>query len=155
MLLWDDAAFGLQKARKADVYVYTKSHLQGPARLLRDRRDAQARQEAHVGRRAGEGVHVVGRPDAGRLHVHARQGEGAAEAPGIAVAARRTTRRARRYPTVVYIYEKLTQGHNQFATPTGERLQQVGLHEQRLRRPAARHHLQDQVLKKVCRCLWC
>jgi hypothetical protein len=31
MLLWDDASFGLQKARKADVYFYAKSTHKDPA----------------------------------------------------------------------------------------------------------------------------
>ena len=48
------------------------------------------------------------------------------------------------YPTIVYIYEKLTQGHNQLRRADGERLQQVRLHEQRLRRADAGHHLRAQ-----------
>ena len=67
-LLWDDAAFGMQKAKKADVYLYTKSTPYAPRRLLRDRRVAEDREEDHRARRPGEELPVVERRADRRLH---------------------------------------------------------------------------------------
>ncbi len=36
------------------------------------------------------------------------------------------------YPAIVYIYEKLTQGTNNYAVPVVQRIQYLGVHQQRL-----------------------
>ena len=48
------------------------------------------------------------------------------------------------YPTMVNFYERMSQTANTFAAPERERLQPLGLHQQRLRRAHPRHRLQGE-----------
>ena len=143
MLLWDDAAFGLQKAKNADVYLYAKSTYKDPPDYYVTDASLKTGRKLTDGRRAGEGLHVVERPDARRLHVRARQGQGAAEAAGLAVPAREL-REGQDVPDDRLHLREADAGTQPVRGADRERLQQVGLHEQRLRRAAARHHLRAE-----------
>jgi len=117
MLLWDDAGFGLQKAKQADTYVYSTSTYKDPpeyfmtdASLKPGTRITSAGEQAKAFTWSG-GSRILdytvtlgkGRPPQklqGSLFLPADYQQGKA------------------YPAVVYIYEKLTQGHNTFAAPT-------------------------------------
>ncbi len=116
-LLWDDAAFArVMKAQKADVYVYSREtadqppdlYAAGPG-LAGGRKlttlDAQMAKVAwSAGRRLIEFEPAQKLPTARRL-------QAALYLPANYEA-------GKRYPTIVYIYERLTQGLNRFAAPT-------------------------------------
>ena len=64
--------------------------------------------------------------------------------------------KGKKYPTLVNIYEKLSQTANTVRGADGQRLQPLGLHEQRLRRVRARHRLPRQRSRACRRCgAWC
>jgi acetyl esterase/lipase len=116
-LLWDDASFGIQKAKKADVYLYTKSTPNAPQDFyvtdpsLKPGKkitalDAQAKsflwssgaQVIDYSVQLGKGGPTVKLQ--GSLYLPANYEKG------------------KSYPTLVYIYEKLTNGHYGFTTPS-------------------------------------
>jgi dipeptidyl aminopeptidase/acylaminoacyl peptidase len=117
MLLWDDAAFGLNKARKADVYFYTKSTYKDPA-------DAYVTDATlKAGRKltsADEQVKAF-TWSAGQMLVEytftLNKAKGPQKLQG-SLSLPANYEKGKQYPMVVYIYERLTQGHNQFATPS-------------------------------------
>ena len=117
-LLWDDATFGVQKAKKADVYLYTKATPSAPADYYLTDAVAEGREEADGARRAGEGVHVVERRADRRLHRDARQGRRRRRSCRASLFLPANYEKGKSYPTLVYIYEKLTQGHYAFSTPS-------------------------------------
>jgi dipeptidyl aminopeptidase/acylaminoacyl peptidase len=113
VLLWDDAAFGpLIKARKADKYFYTRetpeaypdfyvadASLKGGVRLT----EANPQQKEFLwskGARLINYTSAKGDKLQGALFLPANYEEG------------------KSYPTIVYIYEKLSQGLNAYAQPT-------------------------------------
>ncbi len=116
-LLWDDAAFGMQKARKADVYLYTKSTPNAPQDYyltdasLKPGKKITALDDQVKKFEWSSGAQIVdytvqlgkGGPMVklqGSLYLPANYVKG------------------KSYPTLVYIYEKLTNGHYCFATPS-------------------------------------
>ena len=116
-LLWDDASFGMQKARKADVYLYTKSTPNAPQDYyvtdasLKPGKKITALDDQVKNFHWSSGAQIVdytvqlgkGGPTVklqGSLYLPANYVKG------------------KSYPTLVYIYEKLTNGHYGFTTPS-------------------------------------
>ena len=117
MLLWDDASFGLQKAQQADVYFYAKSTYEDPPDYYVT--DASLKPGKKM-TSAGDEVKAF-TWSSGQMLVNYTFTLNKAKGPqklqgSLSLPANYEAGKA--YPTVVYIYEKLTQGHNQFATPT-------------------------------------
>jgi dipeptidyl aminopeptidase/acylaminoacyl peptidase len=117
MLLWDDAAFGVQKARKADVYFVSKSTYKDPPDVY------AADSSLKPGRKltaAGDQVKAF-TWSAGQMLVEytftLNKARGPQKLQG-SLSLPANYEKGKQYPMVVYIYERLTQGHNQFATPT-------------------------------------
>jgi dipeptidyl aminopeptidase/acylaminoacyl peptidase len=116
-LLWDDAAFVVQKARKAGVYLYSKATFKDPADFYVT--DASLKPGRKI-TAAGEQV----KPftwSSGSMLVDYTVNLGKGLAPkklqgSLFLPA--NYEKGKAYPTIVYIYEKLTQGHNAFTTPT-------------------------------------
>lgn len=113
MLLWDDASFGrLQKAEKADVWLYSRETpteataiYATDATLANGRKIADAAAEAAPfswtsGAQLIEYKNDKGERLQGSLYLPANYEKG------------------KQYPMIVYIYERLTQGHNQYGRPT-------------------------------------
>ena len=117
MLLWDDAAFGLQKARKADVYFYAKSTHKDPSDYyvtdasLKPGRKLTAADEQVKAFTWSSGQMLVDYTFALNKAKGPQKLQGSLSLPA-------NYEKGKQYPMVVYIYEKLTQGHNSFATPT-------------------------------------
>jgi len=117
MLLWDDAGFGLQKARKADVYFYARSTYKDPPDFYVT--DASLKPGKNL-TSAGEQVKAF-TWSGGQMLVDytftLNKAKGPQKLQG-SLSLPAGYEKGKTYPMVVYIYEKLTQGHNQFATPT-------------------------------------
>jgi dienelactone hydrolase len=116
-LLWDDAMFSVTKARKADVYFYTKSTYKDPsdyyatdASLKPGRKltNADAQVKAFTwssGQMLVEYTFTLNKAKG------PQKLQGSLSLPA-------NYEKGKTYPMVVYIYEKLTNGHNSFATPS-------------------------------------
>ncbi|HEY7476577.1 MAG TPA: prolyl oligopeptidase family serine peptidase [Vicinamibacterales bacterium] len=113
MLLWEDASFGrLTKAEKADVWIYSRetpvtatSIYVTDASLANGRKIIDTAKESDAflwssGAQLIEYKNDKGERLQGSLYLPANYQKG------------------RQYPMVVYIYERLTQGHNQYGRPT-------------------------------------
>jgi dipeptidyl aminopeptidase/acylaminoacyl peptidase len=113
MLTWDDASFGsLMKAKKADVWFYTReTHAEAPNYLVADASlsggkkitDANAQQKDFLwssGAKLIDYTSAKGDKLQGALFLPANYEPG------------------KSYPTIVYIYEKLSQGLNGYTVPT-------------------------------------
>jgi dipeptidyl aminopeptidase/acylaminoacyl peptidase len=117
MLLWDDAGVGVQKARKADVYFVSKSTYKDPP----DVHVADA--SLKPGRKLTSAADQVKAFtwSAGQMLVEytftLNKARGPQKLQG-SLSLPANYEKGKQYPMVVYIYERLTQGHNQFATPT-------------------------------------
>ena len=117
MLLWDDAGFGLQKAPKADVYFYARSTYKDPpdyyvtdASLKPGKKLTGADEQVKAFTWSG-GQMLVDYTFTLNKAKGPQKLQGSLSLPA-------GYEKGKQYPMVVYIYEKLTQGHNQFATPT-------------------------------------
>jgi len=116
-LLWDDAVFGLNKARKADVYYYTKSTYKNPPDIfvtdasLKPGRPLTASDEQVKAFTWSSGQRLVEYTFALNKAKGPQKLQGSLFLPA-------NYEKGKQYPTVVYVYEKLTQGHNSFAAPT-------------------------------------
>ena len=116
-LLWDDATFGLQKARKADVYFYTKSTYKDPADFyvtdasLKPGRKITAVDDQVKAFAWSSGSMLVDYTVTLGKGLKPQKLQGSLFLPA-------NYEKGKTYPTIVYIYEKLTSGHNSFATPT-------------------------------------
>lgn len=116
-LLWDDAAFArVMKARKADVYVYSRETHNQPADLyVADASMKAGRKvtglDAQVGKFAWS---------AGRMLVDYKPAETTLKADRLQAALYLPANyeKGKSYPTIVYIYERLSDGLNRFTTPT-------------------------------------
>jgi len=117
MLLWDDAGFGVQKARKADVYFYAKStYKEPPNYYVTDASLKPGRKISDVDEQVknftwSSGSMIVNYTVTLGKGTPPKKLQGSLSLPA-------NYEKGRTYPTVVYIYEKLTQGHNTFATPS-------------------------------------
>ena len=113
MLAWDDAAYGgLMKAKKADVWLYTReTHAEPPNYLVADASlgngkkitDANPQQKDFLwssGAKLIDYTSAKGDKLQGALFLPANYEPG------------------KSYPTIVYIYEKLSQGLNGYTVPT-------------------------------------
>ncbi len=112
-LLWDDAAFGsLLKAEEADVYLFTReTHADPPNYYVTDASLADGRQVTDTNPQQAElawssGVQLVDYESVKGAKLQASLFLPANYEPG------------KKYPTMVYIYEKLSQGANNFYTPS-------------------------------------
>ncbi len=112
-LLWDDAAFGgLMKAEAADVFVYTQeTYAEPPNFRVADAALASGRVVSDTNPQQDElawssGVQLVDYETTKGVKLQAALHLPANYEPG------------RKYPTMVYIYEKLSQGANNFYAPT-------------------------------------
>lgn len=116
-LLWDDAAFAVQKARKADVYLYTKSTPSAPAdyyvsdAALRAGRKITALDEQVKNFAWSSGAQILNYSAQLGKDGPVKKLQGSLYLPANYV-------KGRSYPTIVYIYEKLTNNHFAFTTPT-------------------------------------
>jgi len=116
-LLWDDATFGVQKARKADVYFYTKSTNKDPADYyvtdasLKPGRKMTAVDDQVKAFAWSSGSMLVDYTVALGKGLPPKKLQGSLFLPA-------NYEKGKTYPTLVYIYEKLTQGHNGFTTPS-------------------------------------
>ncbi len=113
MLTWDDAGFGsLMKAKKADIWFYTReTHAEAPNYLVADASlsngkkitDANSQQKDFLwssGAKLIDYTSAKGDKLQGALFLPANYEPG------------------KSYPTIVYIYEKLSQGLNGYTVPT-------------------------------------
>ncbi len=116
-LLWDDATFTLQKARKADVYFYTRSTYKDPADTyvtdasLKAGRKITAVDDQVKAFAWSSGSMLVDYTVTLGKGLPPKKLQGSLFLPA-------NYEKGKTYPTIVYIYEKLTQGHNAFATPS-------------------------------------
>jgi dipeptidyl aminopeptidase/acylaminoacyl peptidase len=116
-LLWDDAAFGVQKARKADVFVYTKATPSSPADFyvtnasLEAGRKVTALDEQVKPFAWSSGAQIIDYTVTLGRGGPTKKLQASLYLPADYV-------KGKTYPTLVYIYEKLTQGHYGFTTPT-------------------------------------
>ncbi len=116
-LLWDDASFArLSKAKEAGVFVYSRETFKDPADLYVADADLRSGKkvtslDAQVGRfEWSSGLMLVEyAPD--EKTIKARKLQGALFLPA-------NYQKGKTYPTIVYIYERLSQSYNAFAVPT-------------------------------------
>lgn len=113
MLTWDDAAFGrLAKAKKADVWIYSRETTQNSpeiyvtnAALENGRKLASMQAEVEPFLWTSGSMLIDFKNDKGeRLQASLSLPAG--------------YEKGKQYPTIVYIYERLTQGHNNFPRPS-------------------------------------
>ncbi len=142
-LLWDDASFGMQKAKKADVYLYTKSTPNAPQDYYVTDASLKPGKKITALRRTGEELPVVERRADRRLHGAARQGRPDGQAAGLAVPAGEL-REGQELPDAGLHLREADERALRLHHAVGERLQQDRLHEQRLCGADARHHLQAE-----------
>ncbi|RPJ80473.1 MAG: S9 family peptidase, partial [Acidobacteria bacterium] len=116
-LLWDDASFGrLQKAQKADVYVYMRDTYkdQGDLYVAADSLK-DARRVTSLGDQVGNYDWSSGQMlldyTPSEKSLQARRLQAALYLPA-------NYEKGKSYPTIVYIYERLSQQLNQFTNPT-------------------------------------
>jgi dipeptidyl aminopeptidase/acylaminoacyl peptidase len=117
-LVWGDAAFSrLAKAKKADVYLYTRETYNAPPDYyvadasLKDSRKITALDKQLDAFEWSSGSQVVDYTATLGKGGAVKKLQGSLFLPA-------NYQKGTSYPTVVYIYEKLSQGYNQFATPT-------------------------------------
>jgi len=116
-LLWDDATFSVTKARKADVYFYTKSTYKDPSDIyvtdasLKAGKKLTSSDDQVKAFAWSSGSMLVEYTVTLGKGLPPRKLQGSLFLPA-------NYEKGKSYPTLVYIYEKLTQGHNSFATPS-------------------------------------
>ena len=116
-MLWDDATFGVQKAKKADIYLYTKATPASPADFyvtdatLKPGKKLTALDEQVKSFTWSSGAQIVNYTVTLGKDGPTRKLQASLYLPANYV-------KGKSYPTLVYIYEKLTQGHYGFATPS-------------------------------------
>ncbi len=116
-LLWDDAAFSVLKARKSDVYLYTRSTPSSPADYYAT--DSGLKPGRKITALDGQVKSFLWSGGAQIISYTATLGKGGPTRKlqgSLYLPA--NYEKGKTYPTLVYIYEKLTQGHNQFSGPS-------------------------------------
>ena len=113
MLTWDDAQFGgLQKAEKADVYLFTReTYKDAPDYLVADASLGNAKQISTSNPQQKDFLWSAGSKLIEYTSAKGDKLQGALFLPA-------NYEPGKSYPTVVYIYEKLTQGLNAYTQPT-------------------------------------
>jgi dipeptidyl aminopeptidase/acylaminoacyl peptidase len=113
MLLWEDASIGrLTKAEKADVWIYSRETPTTPTTIFVT--DASLTNGRKIIDTSKESDSFLWSSGAQLIEYKNEKGErlqGSLYLPANYV-------KGRQYPTVVYIYERLTQGHYQYGRPT-------------------------------------
>jgi acetyl esterase/lipase len=116
-LLWDDASFGLQKARKADVYLYTKSTPNAPQDFYVT--DASLKPGKKITALDDQAKNFLWSSGAQIVDYSVQLGKGGPTVKlqgSLYLPANYV--KGKSYPTLVYIYEKLTNSHFAFSTPS-------------------------------------
>ncbi|MBS1790296.1 MAG: S9 family peptidase [Acidobacteria bacterium] len=113
MLTWDDAAFGgLMKAKKADVWLYThESQSEAPNYLVADASLGNAKKITDSNPQQKDFLWSSGAKLIDYTSAKGDKLQGALFLPA-------NYQPGKSYPTVVYIYEKLSQGLNNYTVPT-------------------------------------
>lgn len=113
MLLWEDATIGsLQKAEKGDTWTYRKeTPTQAPQIFVTDSTLAAGRKIVDM---ATEAESLAW--SAGAQLIEFKNDKGERLQASLYLPA--NYEKGKQYPTIVYIYERLTQGHYQFGRPT-------------------------------------
>jgi dipeptidyl aminopeptidase/acylaminoacyl peptidase len=117
-LLWDDASFGrLAKAKNADVYLYTKESLKAPADYYVSGASlTDARKISDTDKQVEQFAWSSGSMILDYTVTLGKGGPTKKLQASLFLPA--NYEKGKSYPTLVYIYEKLSQGHNSFTTPT-------------------------------------
>ena len=112
MLLWDDAAFSIRKAEKADVYLYTKqTHKDYPDYYVTD---SSLKKGSRLTEATPQQKDFLW--SSGRILLDYESDKGDKLQAALFLPA--NYEKGKSYPTVVYIYEKLSQGLNRYYTPS-------------------------------------
>jgi acetyl esterase/lipase len=113
MLLWEDASIGrLQKAEKGDVWIYSReTPTEAPAIYATDASLANGRKFVDT---SAESAPLAW--SSGAQLVEYKNAKGERLQASLYLPA--NYEKGKSYPTVVYIYERLTQGHFQYGRPT-------------------------------------
>lgn len=113
MLLWEDAAItGLQKADKGDTWIYRReTPTEAPQVFVTDATLKNARKIVDM---APEAESLAW--SAGAQLIDFKNAKGERLQASLYLPA--NYEKGKSYPTIVYIYERLTQGHNQYGRPT-------------------------------------
>ncbi len=113
MLLWEDAAIGsLQKAEKDDTWIYRKeTPTEAPKVFVTDASLTAGRMIVDM---APEAESLAW--SAGAQLIEFKNDKGERLQASLYLPA--NYEKGRQYPTIVFIYERLTQGHNQYGRPT-------------------------------------
>ena len=113
MLTWDDASFGgLMKAKKADVWFYTReTHADAPNYLVADSSLSNGKIITDVNPQQKDFLWSSGAKLIDYTSAKGDKLQGALFLPA-------NYEPGKSYPTIVYIYEKLSQGLNSYTVPT-------------------------------------
>ena len=113
MLLWEDAAITrLQKAEKADVWIYGReTPMQAPNLYVTDASLASGRKFLDTSAESAPYLWSSGAQLIDFVNDKKEKLQASLYLPA-------NYEKGKQYPMVVYIYERLTQGHNQFGRPT-------------------------------------
>ncbi len=112
MLLWDDASFSLTKAKKSDVYLYTKqTYKDYPDYYLTDKDMKKATKLTKANPQQENFLW-----SSGSMLIDFESAKGDKLQAALFLPA--NYEKGKRYPTIVYIYEKLSQGLNRYYSPT-------------------------------------
>jgi dipeptidyl aminopeptidase/acylaminoacyl peptidase len=113
MLLWEDASIGrLAKAEKADVWMYSReTPTSATSLLVTDATLANGRKVIDTAKEAEPFLWSSGAMLIDYKNAKGERLQGSLYLPA-------NYEKGRQYPTVVYIYERLTQGHNQYGRPS-------------------------------------
>ena len=144
MLMWDDVAYGtLMKAEDADVFAYTMADQDSyPDYYVTDLTFSTGDRITDANPQQTEFTWSAG---ARLIDYKCDKGDKLQAALFLPA----NYEPGKKYPTIVYIYEKPVAGPQPIHAAVSQRLQQVGVHVQRLRRAHARHHLQGQRSRHV------
>ena len=118
MLLWDDAQIGaLTKAEKADVWLYRReTPTEAPAYFVTDASLANGRKIVDTSAEAAPYLWTSGVQLLTYTNNHPDPKKRQTLQASLYLPA--NYEKGKQYPMVVYIYEKLTNGHNQYGRPT-------------------------------------
>ncbi len=113
MLAWDDASFGaLMKAKKADVWLYTReTHAEAPNYLVADASLGNGKKITDSNPQQKDFLWSSGAKLIDYTSAKGDKLQGALFLPA-------NYQPGKSYPTIVYIYEKLSQGLNGYTVPT-------------------------------------
>ncbi|MBA7645146.1 hypothetical protein ES703_52899 [subsurface metagenome] len=112
MLLWDDASFSIRKAKKADVYLYTRqTYKDYPDYWVTDKSLKKGKKITEANPQQKEFLWSDGSILLDYKSDKGDKLQGALFLPA-------NYEKGKSYPTIVYIYEKLSQGLNRYYAPS-------------------------------------